>query len=118
MSHAVKKEPPLSGLGFLAGGGEMGRLIRALDWSETSLGPVESWPQNLRSAASMMLSSKAQMVMFYGPELVALYNDAYIPVFGAKHPWALGKPARECWSEVWEDMLAPLFGSVIQSGEA
>src|SRR5262245_58354064 len=103
---------------FLAGGGEMGARIRALDWSKTSLGPVESWPQSLRSTTSILLSSRAQIVMFWGPELVALYNDAYAPVFGSKHPWALGKPARECWAEVWDTMLAPLFSGVFNSGEA
>jgi signal transduction histidine kinase len=103
---------------FLAGGGEMGSRIRSMDWSRTPLGPVESWPQSLRSTTSILLSSRAQIVMFWGPELIALYNDAYAPVFGSKHPWALGKPARECWAEIWDDVLASLFGSVFHSGEA
>jgi PAS domain S-box-containing protein len=102
---------------FLAGGGEMGTLIRSLDWSTTPLGPVERWPQSLRSAVSILLPSKAQIVLFWGPHLVALYNDAYRPVFGAKHPWALGQPARDCWREVW-DVLEPLFQGVMRTGEA
>ena len=118
MSHALRPNDPPGGLDFLAGGGEMGRLTRAMDWSKTPLGPVEDWPQSLRSTMSILLSSRAQIVMFWGPELIALYNDAYTPVFGSKHPWALGKPARECWSEIWDDVLAPLFGSVINSGES
>jgi PAS domain S-box-containing protein len=95
----------------------MGRLIREYPWPATPLGPVETWPQSLRSAVSILLPSRAQIVLFWGPELVAIYNDAYAPVFGAKHPWALGRPARECWSEVWH-VLGPLFEGVVRTGEA
>ncbi len=102
---------------WLVGGGEMGALIRATEWSRTPLGPIESWPQSLRSAVSILLPSKAQIVLFWGPELVAIYNDAYRPVFGSKHPIALGMPARQCWSEVW-NVLEPLFQSVVSTGEA
>ena len=102
---------------WLAGGGEMGDRMRSLDWSRTPLGPVAEWPQSLRSAVSILLPSKAQIVLFWGPDLVALYNDAYRPVFGAKHPAALGQPARECWREVW-DVLEPLFEGVMRTGEA
>jgi hypothetical protein len=85
---------------YLVGGGEMGQRIRAYDWAATPLGPVEIWPQSLKSALSILLPSKAQIVLFWGAELITLYNDAYAPVFGAKHPWALGRPAYECWREV------------------
>ena len=102
---------------LFAGGGEACALMRSLDWSKTSLGRVETWPQSLRSAVSILLPSKAQIVLFWGPDLVAIYNDAYAPVFGAKHPWALGRPARECWSEVWH-VIGPLFEGVIRTGEA
>ena len=106
-----------TGSDFLAGGGEMGGRIREHDWSATPLGPVETWPQSLWSAVSILLPSRAQVVLFWGPEFIAIYNDAYAPVFGAKHPWALGRPARECWSEVW-DVLGPLFEGVVGTGEA
>ena len=106
-----------TGSDFLAGGGEMGGRIRAHDWAATPLGPVETWPQSLWSAVSILLPSRAQVVLFWGPEFVAIYNDAYAPVFGAKHPWALGRPARECWSEVWQ-VLGPLFEGVVRTGEA
>ena len=69
----------------LVGGGEMGERIRAFDWSKTPLGPPAHWPQSLRSAVSILLPSKAQIVLFWGRDLVTLYNDAYRPVFGAKH---------------------------------
>lgn len=102
----------------LAGGGEMGALMRSMDWSQTPLGPLEGWPQSLRSAISILLASRAQIVLFWGPQLAALYNDAYAPTFGSKHPWALGKPARECWAEIWEDTLRELFEGVLRSGES
>src|SRR3954468_7099054 len=104
--------------GFLAGGGEMGERIRAMDWSKTRLGPVDGWPQSLRSALSHLLPSKAQIAMFWGPELVTLYNDAYRPVLGAKHPAALGAPIREVWAELWPAGLKELFDSVLTTGEA
>ena len=96
----------------------MGARMRALDWATTPLGPVETWPQSLRSAVSILLPSGAQIVLFWGPDLVALYNDAYRPVFGTKHPSALGMPARECWKEIWDDALGPLFRKVLDTGEA
>src|SRR5262245_33651151 len=115
---AGKTEPVVLQHNWLRGGGEMGARIREFDWAKTSLGPLETWPQSLRSAVSILLASKTQIIMFWGPELVTLYNDAYIPVFGAKHPWALGKPGREGWSEIWDEVLGPLFRGVQESGES
>src|SRR6476660_2597908 len=103
---------------FLAGGGEMGTRMREMDWSHTRLGPVDRWPQSLRSTVSMLLPSKAQIILFWGPEFVVLYNDAYRPVFGAKHPYALGLPGREAWSEIWDGMLHELLAGVVRTGEA
>src|SRR5262245_28439915 len=102
----------------LAGGGEMGALIRAHDWSASALGTPASWPQSLRSVVSMLLPSKAQIVLFWGPDFTVIYNDAYSLVFGAKHPWALGRPGREAWAEIWDDMLHPLLAGVVHTGEA
>jgi len=101
---------------FVAGG-EMGNLMRSLDWSQTSLGDVTYWPQSLRSAVSILLPSKAQICLFWGPELIALYNDAYRPALASKHPWALGRTAREVWGEVW-DVIEPLLEGVVTTGEA
>lgn len=103
---------------WLTGGGELGQLIRSYDWSATPLGPIESWPQSLRSAVSILLPSKAQIAMFWGPDLTTLYNDAYRPVLGKKHPHALGLPVREVWSEIWDTGLKSLFEGVLQTGEA
>ncbi|HXD97912.1 MAG TPA: ATP-binding protein [Candidatus Acidoferrum sp.] len=102
---------------WLTGGGEMGERLRGFDWASTPLGPAAAWPQSLRSAVSILLPSKAQICLFWGPELIKLYNDAYIPVLGRKHPGVLGRPAREVWSEIW-DVLGPLLGGVIATGEA
>ncbi len=98
-------------------GGEIGSLMRSLDWSQTSLGDVAHWPQSLRSAMSILLASKAQICLFWGPELITLYNDAYRPALASKHPWALGRPAHQVWSEVW-NVLAPLLKGVVATGEA
>ena len=106
----------LGGIGFLRDGGEMGALMRAFYWSGTSLGPVEDWPDCLKAAVGLMLRAQAPIVMFWGPEFVALYNDAYAPTIGDKHPRALGRPARENWSELWSD-LGPLLESVLRTGQ-
>jgi hypothetical protein len=87
----------------LAGGGEMGALMRSLDWSTTPLGPAENWPQSLYTAVSICLASHFPMLIWWGPELVKLYNDAYRPILGAtKHPRAMGQRGRECWPETWD----------------
>src|SRR5262245_66608418 len=86
---------------FLAGGGEMGARMREMDWTPTRLGPVDTWPQSLRSTLSMLLPSKAQIILFWGPEFAVLYNDAYRPVFVATHPSALGLPGREASRATW-----------------
>src|SRR6201996_7233237 len=101
---------------FLLGGGESGALIRTLDWSKTILGPISAWPAHLKAAISLMLPAQAQIVLFWGPEFVALYNDAYAPSIGEKHPTALGRPACENWAELWDD-LEPLLRRVLDTGE-
>jgi signal transduction histidine kinase len=91
----------------LAGGGEAGAIAREIDWSRTPLGPVEGWSQALRSAAALVLHNDSGMLLWWGPDFVQLYNDAYRPVLGDKHPRAMGQPFRECWSEVFH-ILGPL----------
>ncbi|MBR0777256.1 PAS domain-containing protein [Bradyrhizobium diazoefficiens] len=101
---------------FPPAGGELAGLIGSLDWSTTSLGPIAGWPPHLKSAVNIMLPAQAQIVLFWGAEFVALYNDAYAPTIGEKHPKALGRPARESWSELWDD-LGPLLRRVLETGE-
>ncbi|KAB8042534.1 response regulator [Janthinobacterium aquaticum] len=91
--------PPVNhDLSWLAGGGEMGALIRSMDWSTTSLGPLESWPQSLRTSVSLCLSSTFPILVAWGPQDVQIYNDAYRPICGAKHPESMGEPFKVCWA--------------------
>jgi len=117
MDQQVRGKGAVLPADWVVGGGEMGSLIRAKHWADTPLGPIESWPQSLRSAVSILVPSRAQIILFWGPELVAIYNDAYRPVLGAKHPDALGVPARRLFSEAWH-VLEPLFMGVVNTGEA
>ncbi len=93
----------------------MGERIRLLDWAQTPLGPVEKWPQSLRTAVSIMLSSKIPMMIHWGPELIHFYNDGYAAIMQTKHPGALGEPAYPWWAEMW-DFLTPIFDQV-RAGE-
>ena len=102
---------------FLAGGGAAGDLIRSISWEETPLGAIDTWPQSLQSALSICLGSNFPIAIYWGPELVLLYNDAWSPIPGSKHPWAMGKPAIEAWPELW-DIIGPLFAQVFATGEA
>jgi hypothetical protein len=102
---------------WLVGGGEMGARSRAHDWARTALGPIEAWPQSLRSALSICLGSRFPIVLYWGAERAVLYNDAYAEILGKKHPWALGRACREVWSEIW-DVIAPMLDGVVASGEA
>ena len=88
-------------LAFLAGGGEMGRLIGAMDWSKTTLGPVAMWPQSLRTTVSICLASDLPICVIWGPGLVQLYNDAYRVICGDKHPQSMGQNFAQCWQEAW-----------------
>jgi PAS domain S-box-containing protein len=101
-----------------AGGGEMGAHMRAFNWSATSLGPVEGWSQPLRSAVSICLNSRFPILLYAGPELLVLYNDAFIPYFGRKHPeLALGRPGSEAWAEIWH-VIGPMLEGVFTTGQA
>ena len=103
---------------ILAGGNEMGELMRAYDWTASPVGPVDSWPQSLRTALSILLDSRYPMYIAWGPEFVQFYNDAYRPILGAtKHPAALGRSTRETFAEIW-DFIGPMFQRVMRSGEA
>src|SRR3546814_9630169 len=89
----------------------------ALPISGSPLGPVNGWSPALVSTVRLMLSSQSEIVLFVGPELCALYNEAYAPTIGDKHPRVLGRPAREGWTELWDD-LEPLLRSVIDRGQS
>ena len=124
MNADSDRQPPLRNQAGVpdvihADGGELGALSRALDWSATSLGPVEAWSQSLRTTVSIVLSSRHPMFLWWGPDLVQIYNDAYRPSLGegGRHPSALGAQAAEFWTEIW-DIIGPQIEGVMQRGEA
>src|SRR4051812_14668041 len=98
---------------FLTGGGEMGSLTRDFDWSKTSLGPPEKWPQSLRVTVRLVLTSRHPMFIWWGPEFIQFYNDAYRETMGPeRHPSALGARGHECWAEIW-DVIGPQIAYVM-----
>ena len=103
---------------FLAGGGEMGALTRAHDWSATPVGKPESWSQSLRTAVRILLNTNHPMFIWWGPELIQFYNDAYRQTMGPeRHPSALGQRGRECWEEIWP-IIGPQIEQVMSGGGA
>lgn len=103
---------------FLAGGGEMGALMRAHDWTETPLGRPEGWPQSLRTSVRIMLNTNHPMFIFWGQDLIQFYNDGYRRTMGPeRHPIALGQRGRDCWAEIW-DIIGPQIEQVMSGGGA
>ena len=100
---------------WLVGGGEMAERIRSFDWSKSPLGPSDAWSPALRTTVGLMMANRFPMLLWWGSDYISLYNDAYIPVLGLKHPTALGLPVRECWSEIW-DILKPLIDTPFNGG--
>ena len=96
--------------------GELARLIASKSWEGTPLGPLRDWPASLQTAVGLMLRSDFPMFLCWGDDLRFLYNDAYIPVLSAKHPWALGKPFEVVWTEAWP-RVKPMVDGVL-SGRA
>src|SRR2546429_5183432 len=86
---------------WLTGGGEMGRVVRSMDWSKTPLGSIESWPQSLRTTVSLCLASNFPISLAWGPHHVQIYNDGYWPICGGKHPHSVGQDFSVCWASAW-----------------
>jgi len=99
------------------GGGEMGRLIRSLDWSKTAVGPVQSWPQSLKAAVRIILGSRFPMFVWWGQAMTNFYNDSYAPMLGKRHPDALGRSAFDVWSEIWP-VVGPQAEAVLKEGKS
>jgi PAS domain-containing protein len=95
----------------------MARRVYAMDWSRTPLGPIESWPQSLKIAVGICLNSRFPMFVWWGPDLINIYNDAYVPMLGQRHPEALGRPARSSWDDIW-GVVGPQADAVMSRGEA
>jgi signal transduction histidine kinase/DNA-binding response OmpR family regulator len=112
-----RAEIPSTSTGWLVGSGEMATLVRAFDWASTPLGPVQSWSPALRMTVGLMLANRVPMLLWWGADYISIYNDAYRPVLGSKHPWALGKPCFECWEEI-QQILRPLIDAPFNGGPA
>ncbi len=102
---------------WLQGGGEMGELIRNTDWAQTPLGPAANWSPALRMIVKFLLANRFPQLLWWGSEFCSVYNDAYIPILGTKHPWSLGRPVREVWNEIW-NVLKPLIETPYSGGPA
>jgi hypothetical protein len=100
-----------------AGDGEIATRMREHDWSATLLGPVEQWPQALRTCVRIVLGSAYPMNICWGPDYINLYNDGYIPLLGSKHPWALGRSCREVYPESW-DFIRAINDGVVREQKA
>jgi PAS domain S-box-containing protein len=110
---ALNTSKPFGLDGALSAGGQMGELVRDFDWSTTPLGPRDQWPASLKTTVAMLLHSRHPMFLWWGQDLIQIYNDAYVPSFGrGKHPAALGQPGRACWPEIWE-VIGPQIDDVM-----
>lgn len=116
MKSGQNNHPDQAKLPFLLGGGSIGSQIQTMDWSGSPLGAPQQWSLSLKTLMATILPAQAQIVLFWGPEYVALYNDAYSTTIGNKHPRALGRPAQENWTELWDD-LEPLLSGVRNTGQ-
>lgn len=94
----------------------MGQLIREYDWANSPLGPVDQWPQSLRTCIRIMLTSRQPIWIGWGQQLIKLYNDPYKAIVGGKHPWALGQPASVVWKDIWRD-IGPMLRKVMENDE-
>ena len=111
----VQDKRPASAVSVVAS--EMGTRVRDFDWASTPLGPIETWPSALRIAVGICLNSRFPMFVWWGPQLINIYNDSYVPILGPRHPRALGKPARETWHEIW-DVVGEQARIVMDEGRA
>jgi len=104
---------------FIPRKGEMARLITSYDWTQTSLGDPEGWPQSLKTTLSILINSKFPTVLFWGEDLICFYNDAFRPSLGieGKHPWSLGKKGEVMWAEIWP-IIKPWLDQVLSGGES
>src|ERR1700736_152016 len=101
----------------LTGGGQMGELMRSIEWSKTPIGAVESWSPALRMMVRLLLANRFPLLLWWGPRYCQLYNDPYRPVLGDKHPASMGQPASECFPEIW-GVIGPLIDTPFNGGSA
>jgi signal transduction histidine kinase len=117
-SRQSQKDLAQPGASLIFGSGEMADLIRAFDWSTTSLGPIENWSEALLITVNTVLGNRQPNFLFWGSDLIQFYNDAFRPSLGFdKHPKAIGQRGPECWAEIWP-MIGPQIDAVMQRGES
>jgi signal transduction histidine kinase len=104
-------------LALFDGPGEMRALLRATDWAHTPLGPPERWSKSLRTTAGVVLGSRFPMLLWWGPRLLQLYNDAYRPILGSKHPGSVAAPGADVWAEIWH-IIGPQAEGILAGGPA
>jgi PAS domain S-box-containing protein len=104
---------------YLQSDDEITTHIRSINWKETSLGDIDTWPQSLHTTLGLILKSKFPMFLFWGKDLICFYNEGYRPSLGnnAKHPWAIGKPGEKVWPEIW-DYIKPMIDKILAGEEA
>ncbi|HEY8942272.1 MAG TPA: PAS domain-containing protein, partial [Cellvibrio sp.] len=102
MATAINIPHTTNASGFLSGGGVMGELMRNYEWEKSPLGAPQTWPATLKTTLRLLLTSNHPMLIWWGPELIQFYNDAYRHTMDTgRHPRALGQRGRECWGEIW-----------------
>ncbi|MEO6538228.1 MAG: PAS domain S-box protein [Ferruginibacter sp.] len=104
-------------LNFLSGGSKMGVFVRTMDWSETSVGDPSTWPQSLRTSVSICLNSNSPLLIWWGKDLVKIYNDAYRELIATKHPKAMGAKGADVWPEILPNVL-PMLKGILKDGES
>jgi len=104
-------------LGSFPSNSEMARIINDTDWARTPLGPISTWSASLKMMVRVLLANRFPLLLWWGSQFCQLYNDAYRPILGTKHPKSLGQPARECWPEIW-DIIGPLVQTPFTGGPA
>ncbi len=113
-NHTHSPDPPA---GRIVGRGEMASLVRSFNWAATPLGAIENWSESLLCSVNLMLACRFPSLLFWGPQLIQFYNDAYLPLMAEKHPSALGQTAEVCWQEAWH-IAGPQLHAVFNHGEA
>lgn len=105
-------------MAIFSGEGAARAAARSVDWSKTALGRPDTWPTSLRTTLGILLSSRHPMFLWWGPELIQFYNDAYLPSFGrGRHPAAMGQRGADCWQEIWT-IIHPQIDDVMARGKA
>src|SRR4051794_16584455 len=111
-------DPQIGPPPFMSGGGPCAALMRSVDWAATPVGPIESWPGSLKTTIGTLLHSRHPMFLWWGPDLIQFYNDAYVPSFGVgKHPTAMGQRGADCWQEIWP-IISPQIDDVMHRATA